>query len=156
MSVFDVLQQLNALDFNQLSKEERQAAQEKLRLLLDKISQSPFKNPDILTKKIALFKIWQKLYQLKIRDEIDKKAQRQSLKISKKLAIQNQHHARQTLEVTETESTKRTSSEEHSVSIKINEDVEVDGLTFEHGTVVDVPEKSADKLIATEKTEIVE
>ena len=86
MSVFDVLERLNALDFNQLSMQERQAGEDEVRQLLEKIAKGSLKDPATLSKKIALLKIWQKFDQLRIKDEQEKKALRESLKAAQKLA----------------------------------------------------------------------
>jgi len=51
MSVFDVLEKLNALDFKQLSLQERQSGEAEVRQLLDKLSQGGAKDPDSLSKK---------------------------------------------------------------------------------------------------------
>ena len=155
MSVFDVLEKLNALDFKQLSLQERQSGEAEIRQLLDKFSTSGSKDPDILSKKIALLKIWQKFDQLKIEDEQDREALRESQKKTKRLAKLENTQKIMELNIPQPQYEALAGLEPHSVSIKINEDVEVDGLEFQHGTVVDVPEHSAAKLIATEKTQIV-
>ena len=51
MSVFDVLERLNALDFNQLSMSDRQAGEQQVRQLLDKLAKGSAKDPDSLTKR---------------------------------------------------------------------------------------------------------
>jgi hypothetical protein len=156
MSVFGILEKLNQLDFNQLSMQERQLGEEQVRLLLDEIAKGSTKDHSTLTKKIALLKIWQKFDQLKIKDEQEKQALRESLKVIKKLSKSEKFQPELEFESLHSQDDMLLEGEAHSVSIMINEVVEVDGAVFQQGTVVEVPEQSAAKLIATEKTEKVE
>jgi len=156
MSVFDVLERLNALDFNQLSMQERQAGEDEVRQLLEKIAKGSLKDPATLSKKIALLKIWQKFDQLRIKDEQEKKALRESLKAAQKLAKAKMVQEESASEPSQSLEEEAEGVEQNSVSIKINEDVEFDGVAFENGTIVQVPEHSVKKLIATEKTEKVD
>ena len=156
MSVFDVLERLNALDFNQLSIQERQAGEDEVRQLLEKIAKGSLKDPATLSKKIALLKIWQKFDQLRIKDEQEKKALRESLKAAQKLAKAKMVQEESASEPSQSLDDEVEGVEQNSVSIKIKEDVEVDGIAFENGTIVQVPEHSVKKLIATEKTEKVD
>ena len=156
MSVFDVLERLNALDFNQLSMQERRAGEDEVRQLLDKLAKGLQKDPATLSKKIALLKIWQKFDQLKIKDEQEKKALRESLKAAQKLAKAKMVQEESASEPSQSLDDEAGEVEQNSVSIKINEDVEVDGVAFENGTIVQVPEHSVKKLIATDKTEKVD
>ena len=98
----------------------------------------------------------QKFDQLKLKEKKDKKLQQESLRAAKRQAKLQMSRYEMVSENPTQDIEPITDEETHSVSMKINEDVEVDGVAFEHGTVVDVPEQTVSKLIATEKTEKVE
>ena len=158
MSVFDSLEKLNTIDFSSLSLEERRKGENEVRLAIFKISESSSKDVSSLSKKIALLKVWQKFNQLNLNDDLNRKFARvKSITTTKKKYITNLSELQeQNDEFAGDQPNIDPPKNDESVTILIKEDVEVEGLAFEHGSVVDVPANSADKLIATEKTEKVE
>ena len=158
MSVFDILEKLNAIDFSKLSLDERRQGEQEIQLQLEKIATLGSNDHSSFTKKIALLKIWQKFNQLNIRyNQNSFPAADKNLKAIPGTIVISElslHPDNEVIE--EEESVLEVDKTEETATILIKEDVEVDGLAFEHGSVVEVPFQSADKLIATEKTEKVE
>jgi len=67
MSSRDVLQKLEALDLSKMTEEERLASIAEVRVQLDIIAKSAV-SPELLARKIAYLKLWQRLVSLRVKD----------------------------------------------------------------------------------------